>query len=140
MLSWLGQLVAPIARRQAADEDRAARLSGPILTCDTDVLATAVQYERYLGRRSGVVEAIAEARQPHRYVLTADDIPFVQDGLDGEHLRGWMTQRFRAVLDGGSVLWIEARRSRAERTEQVVHALANEFGEGRITAGPAGTR
>ena len=54
-------------------------------------------------------------------VLTGDDIPFVQDGLrDGEHLRGWMTERFRERLRDP---WIEVRGSVAERVEQVLSAL-----------------
>ena len=54
-------------------------------------------------------------------MLTSDDIPFVQDGLrDGEHLRGWMTQRFRDRLRGP---WIEVRGSVEERVEAVLSAL-----------------
>ncbi len=54
-------------------------------------------------------------------MLTSDDIPFVQDGLrDGEHLRGWMTQRFRERLRGR---WIEVGGSVEERVEAVLSAL-----------------
>ncbi len=54
-------------------------------------------------------------------MLTSDDIPFVQDGLrDGEHLRAWMTQRFRERLQPP---WIEVRGSVAERVEQVLSAV-----------------
>ena len=46
-----------------------------------------------------LVESIATSRTYALTVLTADDIPFVQDGYrDGEHLRSWMTQRFRERL------------------------------------------
>ena len=110
-----------IARRQQLDEDRAARVSGPVLVCDTDALATCIWQERYMGRSTGPVEAIAAARGYALSVLTSDDIPFVQDGLrDGEHLRGWMTQRFRERLRDP---WIEVRGSVAERVEQVLSAL-----------------
>lgn len=111
-----------VAREQARTEDLAARHTPvPWLVCDTDVLATAVWHERYVGGRSASVEALAAARRPSLYVLTSDDIPFVQDGLrDGEHLRGWMTQRFREVLDAQAVPWVEVRGSREERVEQVL--------------------
>ena len=69
-----------IARRQQRDEDRAARRSGPVLVCDTDALATCIWQERYMGRSTGDVEAIAASRSYALSVLTSDDIPFVQDG------------------------------------------------------------
>jgi len=111
-----------IARRQQLNEDRAALRSGPVLVCDTDALATCIWQERYMGRSTGPVEAIAASRSYALSVLTSDDIPFVQDGWrDGEHLRGWMTQRFRERLRGP---WIEVRGSVDERVEQVLAALA----------------
>lgn len=97
---WRSEEFDEIARRQAAAEDAAARqVPRPLLFCDTDPLATAVWHERYVGRRSASVEAFAAQRVPDLYLLTLDDVPFVQDGLrDGEHLRDWMTRRFREVL------------------------------------------
>jgi HTH-type transcriptional regulator, transcriptional repressor of NAD biosynthesis genes len=134
--NWISSDFEAIARRQAAGEDLAARRCGPVLVCDTDVLATAVWHERYIGAQSDVVEQLAAERRPHFYVLTADDIPFVQDGLrDGEGIRRWMTQRFREVLDGASVPWSEVRGDRKKRVDRVVRALAHELGEGWITAG-----
>lgn len=48
------------------------------------------------------------ARHYTLYILTSDDIPFVQDGTrDGEHRRSWMTQRFREELDQRPEPWIE---------------------------------
>ncbi|WP_053227612.1 AAA family ATPase [Solirubrobacter soli] len=112
-----------IARRQQLDEDRAARASGPVLVCDTDALATCIWQERYMGRSTGAVERIAASRSYALSVLTSDDIPWEQDGWrDGEHLRGWMTQRFRERLRGP---WIEVRGSVAERVDQVLTALSS---------------
>jgi NadR type nicotinamide-nucleotide adenylyltransferase len=119
--TWTDADFEMIARRQLNDEDRAARVSGPILVCDTDALATCIWQERYMGRSTGPVEAIAASRTYALSVLTSDDIPFVQDGLrDGEHLRGWMTERFRERLRAP---WIEVRGSVEERVEQVLSAL-----------------
>ena len=107
-----------IARRQQRDEDRAALTSGPVLVCDTDALATCIWQERYMGRSTAGVEAVAASRSYDLTVLTADDIPFVQDGYrDGEHLRSWMTQRFRERIRGP---WIEVRGSVEERVDQVL--------------------
>ncbi len=113
-----------IARRQQAAEDAAARCSGPLLICDTDALATSIWHERYLGARSAAVEAIAASRSYDLYLLTSDDIPFVQDGTrDGEHLRGWMTGRFRAALATRSEPVVEVTGSRQERLAAAVAAI-----------------
>ena len=127
---WTTEDFIAIARQQATMEDAAARRSAPVLVCDTDVLATSVWHERYMGTRSTVVEAMAAARQPSLYVLTADEIPFVQDGLrDGEHLRRWMTERFREVLGGTGVEWLEVEGGRNERVDHVVRAIGERLGE-----------
>ncbi|MGA4668319.1 AAA family ATPase [Propionibacteriaceae bacterium Y1923] len=110
-----------VAREQARREDDTARTTPvPLLVCDTDPLATTIWHERYVGERSPGVEAFAATRRPDLYVLTSNDIAFVQDGMrDGEHLREWMTARFREVLADQPVRWIEVRGSRAERVAQV---------------------
>jgi HTH-type transcriptional regulator, transcriptional repressor of NAD biosynthesis genes len=118
---WTDEDFAVIARRQQRDEDRAARMSGPILVCDTDALATCIWQERYRGRSTAAVEALAASRSYALSVLTSDDIPFVQDGLrDGRHIRGWMTQRFRERLREP---WIEVRGPLEARVEAVLSAL-----------------
>jgi len=123
-LEWHDEDFTVVARRQTADEDRTARRGGPILVCDTDALATTVWQERYMGAVTPEVRAEA-AGLPSRslYILTGDEgVPFEDDGLrDGEHLRSWMTGRFREVLTAQDVPWIEVRGDRAERLR---HALA----------------
>jgi nicotinamide riboside kinase len=115
-VEWRTEDFVTIARRQQADEDAAARRSGPLLICDTDALATAIWHERYLGCRSEQVDELAGARQYALYILTSDDIPWVQDGTrDGEHVRAWMTERFRAELSIRTALWIEVTGTPAER-------------------------
>jgi NadR type nicotinamide-nucleotide adenylyltransferase len=113
---WRSEDFVHIAQRQQSDEDAAARAGGRLLICDTDALATSIWHERYVGTRSSEVERLAAARSYALYILTGDDIPFVQDGTrDGEHIRGWMTARFREALAARSEPWIEVRGSRAER-------------------------
>ncbi|MGW4467780.1 AAA family ATPase [Micromonospora sp. NPDC004704] len=97
-VTWSREDFVEVAETQNRAEDDAARSGGPILVCDTDAVATAVWEERYLGSPS--VATLAAARRPDLYLLTDHEgVPFEDDGLrDGEHLRAWMTGRFREVL------------------------------------------
>lgn len=127
-----------IAGAQAHAEDRAARHTPwPLLVCDTDVSATAIWHERYLGRPSVTVTALAAQRVPHLYLLTGDEIPFVDDGLrDGEAWRGWMTQRFRQRLAEIGVPWVELAGSRARRLAAAVTRV-DALVAGGIPIGPS---
>jgi NadR type nicotinamide-nucleotide adenylyltransferase len=115
-IAWCTEDFVQIARQQQADEDAAARRGGRLLICDTDALATSIWHERYLGDPSAEVARLAAGRSYALYILTSDDIPFVQDGTrDGEHIRGWMTERFRHVLAARPEPWIEVRGPREQR-------------------------
>lgn len=123
-LDWRSSDFVEIARHQLAEEDAAARISGPVLVCDTDALATSIWHERYLGTRSIEVEQLAADRRYAAYILTSDDIAFVQDGTrDGEHLRAWMTGRFREELARRPEPWTEVRGSVRQRLEAAVRAV-----------------
>ena len=126
-----------IARRQCADEEAAARTGGPVLFCDTDAFATTVWHERYLGAASPAVAAIAdppEGRRQHLWLLTGhEDVPFEDDGLrDGEHLRGWMTDRFRAELTATGRPFVTLSGPHEQRLRTAVAAvealLAGDWG------------
>lgn len=121
-----------VAAQQARLEDDAARRSPrPLLLCDTDVLATAVWHERYVGSRSPTVEGLARTRVPALYLLTSPDIPFVQDGMrDGEHLRSWMTDRFREVLGDQPAPWVEVSGSREARLAAGIRAVEEALAGG----------
>lgn len=111
-----------VAAVHARVEDVAARrTASPLLVCDTDALATTVWHERYVGTVSPTVVAAAAARRPDLYLLTGDDIPFVQDGLrDGEHLRHAMQGRFREVLADQPVPWVEVHGNPEERLDAAI--------------------
>ena len=121
-VTWDRDDFREVVREQQAAEDAAARGSGPLLFCDTDARATAIWEERYLGSPSEAVRAAA--RRPALYLLTDHDgVPFADDGLrDGEHLRAWMTGRFRAELAGCGVPVVELRGSHEERLAVAVAA------------------
>jgi HTH-type transcriptional repressor of NAD biosynthesis genes len=104
---WRSPEFTEIARQQQEMENTLARQANRILICDTDVLATGIWHERYLGALSAEVDAIAESHRHDLYLLTDCDLPFVQDGLrDGETIRQWMTRRFEEVLRERGLPWI----------------------------------
>ncbi|MEV1287551.1 AAA family ATPase [Micromonospora sp. NPDC049679] len=127
---------AEVVREQQAAEDAAARRSGPLLFCDTDARATALWEERYLGSASAAVRGAA--RQPDLYLLTDHgDVPFADDGLrDGEHLRAWMTGRFREVLAASGVPVLELRGGHEERLRRAVAACDDLLAGGWALAEP----
>jgi len=118
---WSIDEFVEIAREQQRREEELARIvtpgpAGALLFCDTDALATAVWLERYLGVSSPEVEDLASRGRYEHYFLTGDEIPFVQDGLrDGEHLRGWMHERFLERLIGAELPFTELRGDRYTR-------------------------
>jgi NadR type nicotinamide-nucleotide adenylyltransferase len=128
---WTEEDFVTIARTQQSWEDEAAERvvpgpRGPLLICDTDALATSIWHERYMGRRSAAVDALAASRRYTLYLLTVDDIAFVQDGTrDGEHLRRWMTERFRVELRRRDEPVVELRGSHEERLARAVEAVAS---------------
>ncbi|GAA2370949.1 nicotinamide-nucleotide adenylyltransferase [Dactylosporangium salmoneum] len=135
-LEWTRADFVTVAREQNAAEDAAARSGGPILLCDTDSFATAIWEERYLGSASSAVRDAA--RRPHLYLLTSDEgVPFADDGMrDGEHLRAWMTGRFRDELAARGVPWIELTGPFRARLSRAVQACDELLARGWDLATP----
>lgn len=118
---WRTEEFTQIAEEQTRREDAAARQANRVLICDTNAFATALWHRRYLGTRSPAVEAIARRGRCDLYLLTGDEIPFVQDGLrDGEHLRHEMHGWFEGALRGQPVPWRLLRGSREARLEEAL--------------------
>lgn len=113
-----------VDRQLALEAEALRRVPVPVLVCDTDVLATTIWHERYVGHAAPRLVARAAAHRPELYVLTGDEIPFVQDGMrDGEHLRRDMQARFRAVLAAQDAPWLEVRGDVATRVAQALPAI-----------------
>lgn len=140
-LEWDDADFEDVAARQCADEEAAAEAGGPVLVCDTDALATVVWQERYRERATEAVRKIARS-MPERalYILTDHvGVGFDDDGLrDGEHLRPWMTERFREVLSASGARWVEVHGDRASRLEQALSAIDGVLAEGWRLAAPLG--
>jgi HTH-type transcriptional repressor of NAD biosynthesis genes len=118
-LEWRSDDFAAIARTQVEHENAAARVSGPLLICDTDALATTIWHERYMGSPSRAVQGIAAAAPPRLgYLLTSwAEVPFEQDGLrDGETIRHWMHERFRSELERQPTPWLLVEGTLEQRT------------------------
>ncbi|MER5886036.1 AAA family ATPase [Streptomyces sp. NPDC001941] len=127
-----------IAERQTALEDAAARTGSPVLVCDTDAFATTIWHERYLGGPNEDVARIAAAGRGHLWLLTDHrGVPFEDDGLrDGEHLRPWMTARFRAQLARTGRRTVLLTGSHEERLRTAVEAVDALVGAGLGLADP----
>lgn len=122
--AWRAEEFTHIALEHRRREELAAREANRVLICDTDALATSVWHERYLGQPSPEILEVARAGRHGLYILTGDEIPFVQDGLrDGEHIRHRMHLRFKEVLSTWGPPWIEVRGSREERLAQAISRI-----------------
>ncbi|MFH0892399.1 MAG: AAA family ATPase [Candidatus Falkowbacteria bacterium] len=105
-----------IASAQNRMEDFLARQCNKILICDTDSFATSLWHERYLGCMSRAVEKISAGRKYDLYILTGDEIPFIQDGTrDGEHIRHAMHKRFEEELRKSGKPFLTLRGSHETR-------------------------
>lgn len=121
---WTTDEFTHIARTQTEMENQLARVCNKVLICDTDAFATSVWHERYMEIRSKAVEEIADKTSHTLYILTGDEIPFVQDGTrDGEHIRHWMHNRFMERLTETRRPFIVVRGSREERLKQAIEAI-----------------
>ncbi|AEV81466.1 transcriptional regulator [Actinoplanes sp. SE50] len=122
-VTWDRDDFITVAVEQAAAEDAVAAAGSPVVFGDTDAFATTIWEERYLGSTSAKVGELV--RDPDLYLLTDDaGVPFEDDGLrDGEHLRRWMTGRFRAELAARDVPWIELTGGYRERLTTAIRAV-----------------
>ena len=125
-LVWTDDDFVAIAREQNWLEDVAAGVTGPLLLCDTDAFATSIWQERYLGRITDDVRNLTFAQPRALYILTSHEgVDFDADDIrDGEHLREWMTERFREELNTQATPWIELDgRNRQQRLSMAISAI-----------------
>lgn len=125
---WRTEEFISIAEEQTRREDQAACQANRVLICDTNAFATVLWHRRYIGNHSKAVEDVARRGRCDLYLLTGDEIPFVQDGLrDGEHIRHEMHRWFEAALASQPVPWQVLRGSHDERMDRAVHLVRSLF-------------
>ena len=124
---WHSDEFLEIAREQTRREDRAAREANRVLVCDTNAFATMLWHRRYMGTEDERLISFAKTCRADLYLLTGDEIPFVQDGLrDGEHLRHDMHRWFEEALGAQIVPWRIVRGSPAERVRRSLEILGEQ--------------
>jgi len=107
-----------IAHMQNQFEDALAKRANKLLICDTNSFATAIWHERYLGHQDKQVNHKSKNRHYDLYLITADDIPFVQDGTrDGEHIRHWMHKKFISELKKHDQKYIVLKGTHRQRLQ-----------------------
>ncbi|MDQ5938579.1 MAG: family ATPase [Patescibacteria group bacterium] len=121
---WRTEEFEMIAKTQNTIEDSLAENSNGLVICDTDSFATAIWHERYMGQRSAKVEEIASSKDHDLYILTGDEIPFVQDGTrDGEGIRHKMHQTFIQRLKEAHKNFIIVEGSPEKRLQVAIQAI-----------------
>ena len=121
---WTSEEFVHIAAEQKLREERAAREANRVLICDTNAFATRVWHRRYVGPEDERVRAATSVARCDLYLLTGDEIPFVQDGFrDGEHVRHDMHRWFEDALRAQPAPWLLLRGTHAERMEQATAAI-----------------
>lgn len=92
---WTDDDFYRIGRLQQNYEAEMAKRSDGVIVCDTNAVATELWQRRYMGRTTAEMSRIAARDKADLYIITGDEIPFVQDGIrDGEHLRHRMHRWF----------------------------------------------
>jgi len=126
--AWRTEEFVEIAGEQARRAEAAAAGADRVLVCDTNAFATVLWHRRYVGNGGEPVQQIARADRCDLYLLTGDEIPFVQDGLrDGEHVRHQMHRWFEEALAAQPVPWRLLRGSPGERLREAVRCTRELF-------------
>lgn len=124
---WTSEEFHHIAQEQTRREDEASQRANRILVCDTNAFATCLWRRRYLGSDDPALWEYAAKGRCDLYLLTGDEIPFVQDGFrDGEHIRHQMQQQFREALAQQPVPWYELKGNSVQRLKSALRILKAE--------------
>lgn len=116
---WRSEEFLMVAREQTRRENEAARRANRILVCDTNTFATRLWHRRYMGFDLPELAALSSSCRADLYLLTGDEIPFVQDGLrDGEHIRHDMHRWFEQELARQNSPWHLVRGNPDSRISQ----------------------
>lgn len=121
---WTSEEFEHIAAAQNSLENALAEASNGLVICDTNAFATGIWHERYMGCRSKKVEEIAKNCAADLYIVTGDEIPFVQDGTrDGEHIRHQMHKNIIKRLEEDNKPYILVKGSPEQRLRESIKAI-----------------
>ncbi|HET8883906.1 MAG TPA: AAA family ATPase [Candidatus Saccharimonadales bacterium] len=121
---WTSQDFVHIASTQQAIEKQIAHRSNGIIVCDTNASATEIWQKRYMDTATPDVRAIGANDKIDLYIITGDEIPFVQDGTrDGKHIRHDMHQSFIQHIKKTNIPYIIALGTEKARLKQSLQAV-----------------
>lgn len=123
---WKHEDFVTIAKTQQQIEKQLAKVSNGLIICDTNATATQLWEKRYMGEVSSNVEKIAQKDKVDLYIITGDEIPFVQDGTrDGQHIRHDMNSEFQQLIKESGVDYILANGTPEERLKNSLQKVKN---------------
>jgi NadR type nicotinamide-nucleotide adenylyltransferase len=130
---WEDEDFYRIGKLQQAYEAEMAKRSDGIIVCDTNAVATELWQRRYMGRTTKQMREIALADKADLYIITGDEIPFVQDGIrDGEHIRHRMHRWFVNRIKKTGVPYLIINGTPEERLKTATQAARKMIREKRI--------
>ncbi|QQS22109.1 AAA family ATPase [Candidatus Saccharibacteria bacterium] len=130
---WQNDDFYRIGRLQQAYEREIAARSKGVIVCDTNAVATQLWQRRYLGKTTSIMRQIAARDKADLYIITGDEIPFVQDGIrDGEHIRHEMHRWFTTYIAKLRVPCLVVRGSHSERLAKSLTAAKKMIKQGQI--------
>lgn len=121
---WCDEDFYRIGRLQQQYEAEMAKRSDGLIVCDTNAVATELWQRRYMGKTTSEMKQIAAHDKADLYIITGDEIPFVQDGIrDGEHIRHRMHRWFITHIKKTGVPYIVVTGSPQARLHAARHAV-----------------
>ena len=128
--AWCDDDFYRIGKLQQNYEAEMAKRSDGVVVCDTNAVATELWQRRYMGHMTKAMHAIAAQDKADLYIITGDEIPFVQDGIrDGEHIRHRMHQWFIDHIKKTGMPYIivsGTRRQRLRKAQQASKKMIRE--------------
>lgn len=130
---WTNEDFYRIGRLQQAYEKEIAARSDGVIVCDTNAVATELWQRRYMGSTTAEMKRIALRDKADLYIITGDEIPFVQDGIrDGEHIRHRMHRWFISHIKKTNIPYIIVSGTRQERLATAVKAANDTITKQRV--------
>lgn len=129
--AWSDADFAHIASQQQVIERQLAAASQGMVVCDTNATATQLWQKFYVGATTDDVTDVANKDIVDLYIITDDDIPFVQDGTRATpRRRRLMQQAFITHIARTGAAYVIVRGSRGKRLAsslESIESLSHNF-------------